>query len=431
MKILIIEIQENLIKTCLAKKSLSKTHIESLKAFALDNPINAPKLKEIADSFGKIDHLIISLARRQFMVKFLKLPSQNRLELCGMLEFQLAKAVPYSLDDVLYDFTFINAEEGYSNLSVYLIQKKKLDAVFDFIKTLNPLNFSLTISSLGVEGWFLNQNQPEDSLIVDVDANSADFCAIVNKNLFFSRSFGFSNGQELNQGIESSKDILKKELPSLTVNNTVFIGLDSELKPINRLIFSKKGEEVLKQRQYSWISLIGLALLGKNLSFKICDNLLKPARKKALLKKQLINSAVIIFELAIIASIVFAKFYYNHLLYLKFLRTELRQNKSEQKGAMSSQRLSLLKGEGRSFLSLRLVEIINLIPNGTRLELIEFSQQRDFTLRGYTLQADAAFKLAASLKKLKGFKSVKVDYVSRIERAGEERVEFKISGKQY
>lgn len=442
MKILVLEVSNNLVKVCRAKKRFGKTIIEDLSLLGFDNGVSALNLKEINSSQGKVDRLIISLPRRSFMIKFLKLPSESRQEIAGMLEFQLAKIVPYSLDEVLYDFTFIPAGQGYSCVVIYLIQKKKIDSVLEFIKTVDPLKVSITLNSFGVLNWFLYKNHKGNFFVNDVDVANADFCAIVDKRLAFSRSFEYKSFEEFNLGFKDTLGIFKKELPVDIALDSVFFGIknhivnypeiNSSYMPIEagpKLCFSAPANKAIGLNDCSWVSLLGLALSSDSLQFELTRDFLKPARKNASFKKRWVNLAIIVFQIVMLAGVFGAKYYYSRRAYTKFLTTELKKIKVGDKVGISPQQLNLLNRGSRYQLSRRWLEVIDLLPQETMLELIDFSQNGDFTLRGYTSQINQVFKLAASLKSLKGFKSVKVDYASRAKQKGVERVEFRISGK--
>ncbi len=185
-------------KTVRQKRVLCACDVKPLQNFT-DGEIVA-KLSEIT-ALRDIDpqHLAVVIPRRLTILKQLRLPAHNDAEIRKMLDLQLVNQIPYSLEDVIYDFVIVDKEpSGYVRVLVAIVHRQDISE--KFLKLckeagLQPERFVL--SSLGIIHW-LNYQQGKISvpanqtvLVLNIDVDHTEICFCHNQNLLFSRSVNY------------------------------------------------------------------------------------------------------------------------------------------------------------------------------------------------------------------------------------------------
>ena len=183
---LLLEFSETNLKSCEVKFVKDKPLIISLKAEEISSalgPEDVEKISPILDK-SKYDQIIISLPRSFFLMRFLELPAHDREELRKMLSFQLAKIILCPLDEILYDFSLIETKDGHSKVIVFIVQKKKIKHLMEFINKKGIAPSVITLSSCGMNNWLKVQEKFSKSdmrypiVLIDVDKESADFVVL-------------------------------------------------------------------------------------------------------------------------------------------------------------------------------------------------------------------------------------------------------------
>lgn len=139
--------------------------------------------------------LVTFIPRYLVTQKYLTVPAIDHLEIHQMAPFQIPDLVPYSRDEITFDYQIISSdEEGYSKLLVVIVQNKVLEDYFSRIHDLGLKPDAIQLSSAALANWFFATYQEESldeanniSALVYFDEESLDIAYIQGKQLISSR----------------------------------------------------------------------------------------------------------------------------------------------------------------------------------------------------------------------------------------------------
>jgi hypothetical protein len=451
-EILIIEFGEGFIKTCQVSCAQSKRVITALEAEDVPGALSPEAIEKGFAKLGqsKFDEIIISLPRSFFLMRFLELPSSDIQEIGRMLPFQLAKIILCPLDEILYDFSVAEVKEDFSRIIVFIIQKKNISHLFEFIETKNITPSNITISSCGVNNWlilqekFLKNSIEYPIALIDIDKQNADFLIVNKGNIMFSRSFSYFRHERFLEGIYQSLMIFHREFGKEKFSGAIFTGIRKEeiLKEtiLGESVFIDclehasldKHIETAKGAEFSFASLVGLSL---DKGFKRLDfspDFLKEKKGSLRKKKRYFESGIIGLEIIIIILIFFLRYTFMQFWYLGFLNSKLKGMKMEVEELDTvARRLKILDTEFlvRPSFSQMIYVVTSSLPSEMQLTLLDFQEDSTVSLKGYADDIGSVFQVVKSLNESGIFRAVKIKYASQVKRASRTKVEFYIQGK--
>src|SRR3990167_988360 len=95
------------------------------------------------------------IPRRFAILRHLSLPSHADSEIRKMVELQIAKQIPYPREDVVLDYLIIEKQpSGYSKVLIVAVHKDVINRYLKIFKDAGVNLNSLTLSSVGLLGWF-------------------------------------------------------------------------------------------------------------------------------------------------------------------------------------------------------------------------------------------------------------------------------------
>ncbi|MFH1771792.1 MAG: pilus assembly protein PilM [Candidatus Omnitrophota bacterium] len=442
----IVELDENNAKILRAVPKGLKPAITSIKTY---EGSGREVLNKIFSHIPPNEHsnISISLPRPFFLMRFVKLPSLDMSEIERMLEFQLAKLVPYPLSEVLFDFSIAQLEEDYCRVIVFVIQKKKIKHLLDYLneKAITPKSF--TITSAGLWQWMLYEERRLDypAAVIDIDRSCADFLVLDNKKMIFSRSFTYSSDTQFKEGLKHSLMIFKKEFSNKTIKQAFFTGLNNE-NFIDKSLFDKtesidcwqnfplkKGVRNNLIQSCSFASILGLSQSYQKLNFDFSSEDVKGRRALTLKKKRCFDSVIIFFEMLIIGLVALTWYVVDRWAYLDFL--DLRLDKMKVEVAELDKVAKRLKVLDKDFLSSAAISdmlytVVASIPENVQLTLVDLQEKGEISLKGYTDNISGVFGIVKILNSSPLFGEVDIKYASQVKRKNKTEIEFYIEGKQ-
>ncbi|MCP4651944.1 MAG: hypothetical protein GY858_00970 [Candidatus Omnitrophica bacterium] len=375
------------------------------------------------------DQLIVSLPRQFFMMRFLELPSQNKKEIEQMVIFQLKKTLPFSLDEVVYDYNIFSRRNGCSEILVFLIEKKKLKKALAPFNEFGKLIDSVVIESDGLANWFIasaGSGMHYPLILVDVEGDSGHFCFLNKQGMVFSRKFFYSDEAQFQHGVRESLQIYEKKFGKLDDIKIVLTGAYDKIFK-NTIAIDSLCDQMVVKSGISFNSLLGVDY-GAKFDFSpqfICRH--KKMRQKI---KMYIDGGIVLLEVFVILFILLGGYFFNRYSYLNYLNSELNNmelTKSEFEGLVS--KLDVLDKEvnSQSGFSDALYRLVFSFAGDIKISFLDFKNEGDFSVNGYAEEAANVFAAVAELNKDKLFKNVGVQHASKVE--GSEFVEFCINGE--
>lgn len=453
-KNLILEVRDKLIKVCAVDTTKRKRVIVSLSVVEFEREVTSGDIRDVFLSFSRktsYDKIVISLPRKSFLIRYLKLPSQDMAEIKAMLPFQLAKKMFAPLEEIIYDFSIIRGEQGYSKIVLFLIPKNKQNHLVDFIKQKKENQYFVTITSWGLNCWYLFQkrfSKSEDKrflILVDIDRDGVEFLVNDEETILFSREFGYLGEDDLSEGIRQSITIFEKEFGRAEFSKIVFTGIKKEsvlnrgggietvfIDGLENYSIAKNLEGKIDKNIFSYASILGLSADNDLSRFDFSPADLK--EKRAEVKKSKVYSKLFILgiEILLVLGMFIGKGLFDNYRYLDFLNSKLQEIKIEAKELYSvADKIRILDRE--IIASPRFSEIaydlIAAVPQNTQLTLLEFQENGEFSVKGYAEDNSSVFAMKASLNAAEVFEDVKINYASKLKQGSRDLVEFYIYGK--
>lgn len=436
---LILEYGEHSVKLCHTSKIKDEQVIDLFEVRERKDFSDSLELSNFYHQFIQTPpaELIVSIDREVFLIRFLELPSQKREEIKEMLPFQLSKIIPNALEEVYFDFFIISSEQGYSKVVVFILQKRKVAILFDFLKKENLLPTIITMSSWGLYCWWdLNFNKQKEPLgeavvLVDIDKEVAEFVVLKNERIIFSRAFSHLGEQGLNEGLIQSLHIFEKEYGRQAFAKAVVTSAD-KVDIVRKYFPDAEVTDANQQGEYSSASISGLSFNFLPLPFDISPDTIVIKRRQKKQKQLYLQVAVVVLEVALIFSIFLGQSLWKKHIYLNRLNQAIKEMTGEVKFLDKVvDKLEVLDKEQSLYapFSKLLYQLIFAIPNHTQITFVDFRKDKDFSLKGYANDIARVFEIVAALNQSSLFSGVKVKYANQIEREEGVKIDFYIYGK--
>lgn len=195
------------------------------------------------------EDVVVSIPRQLIILKLLNLPASNSNEIKKMIALQLKSQIPYSLDDVTYDYLVVDKNSsGYTKTLVMVIHNDIYHKYQSAFARAGIKNLKMSVSSLGILGWMNYQQQSagkkEQDVIcsIEVDYGHTELVFIQNENILYSRDLKFGVRDILG---EDSDEFVKQILLSLAAYKQERMG--PPIKGV-KIISSVKDVKVLGEK---------------------------------------------------------------------------------------------------------------------------------------------------------------------------------------
>ncbi|MFH1645807.1 MAG: pilus assembly protein PilM, partial [Candidatus Omnitrophota bacterium] len=176
------------------KKGFIISRLLSLSVSALDDTDVSNMIKGVIQSENiKISNLSVLISRDRVMLKYIKLPSSNQDELDSMVSFEVSKQIPYSIEEVVYDYKIVSSDDqGYSNVIIAIVHNKEIEKTRNLLESVTKAPFRLRLSSEALYTWYVkispNYDKSKRVCILDVDADSTEIVLVFNEEVEFTRT---------------------------------------------------------------------------------------------------------------------------------------------------------------------------------------------------------------------------------------------------
>ncbi len=163
--------------------------------------------------------VLACLPRSLATVHALDLPSVNPAELADMVDFQALRQTPYSKEEILYDYRLAGSQRpGYTRVLLVIAQRSALRQRFHIFEEagLEPERMTLgTEGLLAASELAVPKKTGEPVAWLDVDADSAEFVVVANRQPSHSRSIRLGADQLATNAEETRPKLLEEILRSL------------------------------------------------------------------------------------------------------------------------------------------------------------------------------------------------------------------------
>lgn len=349
--------------------------------------------------------IYIFISRSMFLNRYLILPTDNVDEIDKMLQFQLPKLIPYSMEEIIYDYKVINQSENKSTLLVLVLQKEKLDLINNFlIKNNSVAQFTGLATELYMNAYKAADETGDTNCVVYKQSDSAELIYF-DPFVKFMRSFKYTDAKSFEFSLEQSLELLDSELGPIVDDNIVTVdNLDNVYTGVADFDFNFDFSSLATQR----------------------------LQRKRKTQKYLINAAAIALQLFLICFLFSYRVSVSKNRKVSFLKNEVNIMKSELgDSTVVLDKLATLENlqGSRGIFSSLLHDIISLLPNRTVISALDIDENNKFTIKGFAPNMETIFQYVTQLNNKPVFSQVSAQNVSKVRQKNSNRVEFSIDGK--
>jgi len=464
----VIEITDTHIKLLQTKDSrgrriLSVCEMRPVRHHTDDEIINL--LTELTRSRNiTAEDMVVAVARRQVILKHMKLPSTSDHEIQKMAGLQLVNSIPYALDEVIYDLYPLERDaSGYTKVLAVVLSKEISEWYLKILRGAGLGVGRLTLSSFGILEWLNYQDDKKKidatvpMMLINVDAKHSEICFTNQKKLVFSRSISYGGEDILSDGgvnmidqIRLSIATYQKEnmgpalrktliLSSLKDVGTIRERMEKEIKlPVelftsfeNILCHKKINLSVFKEQAGLSVTVgVGL-LLSKLKQFvnltpkEIHDTKVSKERKKQ------IAAFVVLLILAVVLGLssVFIELYQKNK-YLALVKAEVKKTIVEVKRIDETKGfVEYLKNEfsGRIIVSDIILELYRHTPPEISFRSISLDRKGQLVVQGYAEVGTSVNSFQNKLVNSPVFKDVNLQFVTKRKIYNLDVTDFKIN----
>lgn len=466
----ILEITDQHIKLLQGKEVRKNKIVTSLDICPIINLSDKEIIRALTDLVSRhglrtVD-LNLILPRRYAIFKQMRLPSQNANELRKMIGLQLISHVPYSLEDVIYDYFVLNTEtDGYAQILVIIVHQ---DIINRYLKIIEGAGLSMSkmgLSSFGISGWVSYQGRKEKLIehrvvaVVNIDAMHSEICFCMGNKVFFSRSINYgavdlqeSHLVQLITQIELSIKAYNEEKMGPPIGKIIIISSNPKISNIKQrlekemnldlAVFSplenidmKKNMKPHAFKDDSGISLtvpLGFLLEDNLPSVKLLPKEVHASQETRKKKLQLIKS-VLLLGMVVVLSIV--------ALGLEVPLKEKQLAKIEKKSEGIKTVLTKAKKQidlaqeiddvfsKRVIISELLYDLFLLTPDSISYRSIDFDKNGKCILQGYASSRGEINNFQTALVQSQTFQEVNLEFATQRRIFNAEVTDFKITSK--
>ncbi|MCX7926577.1 MAG: hypothetical protein N2606_00325 [Candidatus Omnitrophica bacterium] len=377
------------------------------------------------------EYLILILPRSHAIVRFLRLPSTNDVEISQMVGYEVSSQIPIRQEDLVYDYIVMEKNsDGYSELALFVLPRQMLITQLNFLKHCGLLVDEVTITTVSLYQQVVKKISEDGAyLYIYFEKDFVELIVLEGKKMVFSRAISY-NGD--NKQLLSD---IKQSIFSLTAYGRV-------LKRVFLCGFLDKYNEIIEKIKHLFSVSVETDLdieLKKGFTssyFTQRVNLLPKEQKvhKLLIQRRrhLVYFGILVFlNITLLADIFLFKIKVQNQ-YLESLKKEIENIEQPvmvlQKKMLRVSLLEEAMNHGRFSLGL-LSEVFNKAPSGIVLTSLDISagySGGSLILIGQANDSETVHRFTNSLKSLIFLKDASLMYANIRKTPTAEVVDFEI-----
>ncbi len=216
----------------------------------VDNPITV--LAAIKKEYN-FDWINVSIPEEESFFFRIRLPFIKTEELRGAIELQLEEYIPYSANEVEFDFEILGTDSGiggYIDVNVSALPKKILKNYMDNFEKSGLRPISLMIEAEATASSAIPSSSQEATMIVNIGRVNTVLSIVIKESVWSSHTFRFGGDLLVNRLQETCN--LSKDAAEKIKNEVGLVSSPSNLDVFEcmLLMVSGVGDEIKKHRKY-------------------------------------------------------------------------------------------------------------------------------------------------------------------------------------
>lgn len=465
----VVEITDTHIKFLQAKMARGLPTISACALRPLNNYTNEEIITNLIEMSRSMtinpEQFIAVVPRRLIILKQLRLPSLDETEIKKMVGLQLVNQIPYPLEDIIYEYSILEKESsGYTQLLVIIVHKEVSERYLKIFEKVGVHPGKLTLSSLGILGWWNYQEQKTKSdpkqvvTLIHIDHAHTEICFCCQKNLLFSRSINYGtkdlkgdNFIGLLTQIELSLRAYEKENMGPVMGKMVILSPVNETQVLKEKLESKfkipvteqsAAENIVSQKnvnlaqvQEQGVSLaidMGFLFLEPEKLINLLPSEVHDTKKIKYKRQQWIKFIFLFFLTAALSVSILGVEYYQKLKQGQVLQEKIQSQKPELARAQKIIEFMNLfeeKLKGRVFIADLIEELYLLVPSDIAFRSLQMDERGFLTIQGYAETAGSVNNFQENLLKSAMFKEVSLQFATKRKIFNMEVTDFKITAQ--
>lgn len=460
--ILTIELDDNTLKLMQARATPKGWRVDKFGTEDISGKSEEDISAIIKDTLHKQKikktNTILVIPRGLVTVRYLQLPTTNPNELDNMVDMQVVRQIPYTREEMVYDYYIIGlTEEGYTKVLLVIAHRDIISKYLRILEKVGIVPDSIELDSLAIVELckFLNMELPEEKPVAILDIDYANTNIVVIQGGFptFTRAVSIGTMQisgktpppvgkdwtsEWVGEINRSLIVFQRE-QGVSIEKIILIGDYARYMPniSGKLSFPVSGFDItpyvegisLSDANVSIASLLGSIREGVNTSVNLIPGEIKSSRLIKARRKSMAMTGILIAGIIGTLGLTLDKKIQDRQEYLGSLENRLRQTSPMAKElAVKKDRLVLIKKQlsvsGTSLDVLR--ELYSIIPQRTSLNVFIYDDVQGVTVKGASPAMSEVFDLIPKLESSPYFENVTNRYATQRKIKGQELTEFHI-----
>jgi len=409
-------------------------------------------------------NFLLIIPRRLGILRQMTLPSVQDAEISKMAGLQIINKVPYSREDIIYDYAIIEKETtGYTRVLVAIVHR---DVVQRYLKIFHKAGIHpqrLTLSSAGLLNWLNYQKtkiRSDDrtvTVLINVDENDAEICFCHKQKLLFSRSIQFGAhdltperipgfAEQIDLTIRSyRKDKMGPEIDHFVVVSTrkevSFLKEQIEqeyklkvdaLTPVDHLPCSKELNlaGLWEGSGVSVAAVTGPLLTDIGGSFNLLPEGVRDDKSAKFKRSQNVQSALLAACALLLVVGALNVESYRDARRLNRIKNKLAEMKpATEKAKQTVQLVNFVKDNiyGQIKVADFISELYRLTPQDIAFRSLSYNEPGGVTMQGFSQSGTSVNNFQSQLVGSAMFKEVNLQYASRSRIFNQELTDFKIT----
>ena len=435
-----------------------------------DNEIGQQLQRILKINDFRPDQMTGIISKEKVMLRGIRLPSTKPDELEDMITFEASKQIPYSMDEVVYDYKILGVDrEGYSRIILAIAHNDEVLAINRIFAASGKIPDRIVLSSEAIWSWAkYSADRPQANTnicVVTLDTHKTEITVLADNDLGFSRIVSIGaleiSGKEKDKDIASASllDEIRRSVKLAATDDKEISDRGSDISEyiitganmavdgfcdhiqehlpvqctaVNQMINLPVADDAISEKgispEASVSKVCGALLLTEGL------NLIQPHIRKrqeaAVQSRRIITVSVCVLAAVMFLSIAgLVRLYQKERLFARLKHMYEKTGPIADLTQTRQKRLALIKeqfSEGSTSLD-ALYHIYKLMPGSASLVDFDYDDNtKSVRLRGTSLQMADVFRLTTVLQESGRFSNVQASSVSKRRIADSEVVDFQI-----
>lgn len=465
--LLAIELDDNTLKLMQGRTTSKGWSVRKFGVEDISGKSEEDTITTIKDTLSKLKikkiNSILVVPRSLVTVRYLQLPTTNPDELDSMIDMQVVRQIPYTREEMVYDYHITGlTEEGYTKVLLVIAHRDIISKYLRILELVGIMPDSIELDSLAIIELYKFLNRDETRIlaeekpivILDIDYATTNIVVAQKGVPTFTRAVSIGTTQlsgktpppigkdwisEWVGEINRSLTVIQRE-QAVSIEKIIILGdYSGGFVP---MVMDKLGFPVssfdpgpyldgisLSGVNVSITSLLGAIREGSNTSVNLMPEEIRSSRISAQKRRVLVVTGLLIAGIIGIAGLTLDKKIKDRKAYLSSLEKRLSQtNPMAEELSVKKDRLALIKKQlsvsGSSLDILR--ELYSIIPQKTALNVFIYDDTQGVTIKGASPAMSEVFDLIPKLESSPYFEDVTSRYATRRKIKGQEITEFHI-----